>query len=47
MHTMCRRKLLRSCTLARKVYKFLMREEYREMKRTCTLCSIKNKIMKG
>ena len=37
MHTMCRGKLLRSRTLARKVYKSLMGEGYRELKWTCPL----------
>ena len=35
---MCRGKLLRSRTLARKVYKSLMSEGYRELKWTCPLC---------
>ena len=39
MRTMCRRKLLRSRTLARKVYKSLMSEKFRELKWTCPLCS--------
>lgn len=39
MHTMCRGKLLRSCTLARKVYKSLMSEGFRELTWTRPLCS--------
>ena len=44
---MCRGKLLRSRTLARKVYKSLMSEGFMELKWTCPLCSYPGNVIPG